>query len=334
MSEPSLNDLLVRPTAVYGGMALLAGMQLEVFTSLDAGPATSDELAARMCVDAGRLARLLYALVQADVVAVQDGRFRNTPLAEAFLVKGKPGYMGSAHELWSDLFAAVLKTGESVRTGKPAAHHDFTSMTEDEMGAFFRGLHAGAVKAGCVLVQSAGLTGHRALLDVGGGSGGLAIGACQALPDLRATVAELPQIAPVTRRFIAGDGMSDRIDVAEGDLAAAPIPGSFDVAMLRFVIQTVSAADAAAIIGNVGQSIEPGGKIHISGWVLDDDRLGPVQALNFDIVFLNLYDDGASYTLGEHRAWLTAAGFTDIQARPMPAGAGPPGTSLISATKA
>jgi hypothetical protein len=31
------------------------------------------------------------------------------------------------------------------------------------------------------------------------------------------------------------------------------------------------------------------------------------------VVVLNIFDDGRAYTKGEHRTWLTAAGFVDME---------------------
>lgn len=74
--------------------AMLAGVQLGVFTHLSEGPRTAAELADRLGGAEERLARLLYALVVTGLLEVQDGRFANAPEAAAFLVKGTPDYVG------------------------------------------------------------------------------------------------------------------------------------------------------------------------------------------------------------------------------------------------
>jgi hypothetical protein len=213
----------------------------------------------------------------------------------------------------------------------PQARHDFDGMSDEEVGAFLRGLHGSALSGGRILARELRLTGS--LLDVGGGSGGLAIGACEAVQDLVATVAELPRIAPTTIGFLKDAGVEDRIDVVPINMLTTEIDGSYDVAILRNLLQTMSTDDAGRMVANVGKGVSRGGQIHSLGWMLEDSRLSPVEALNFDIVFLNVYDDGAAHTVGEHRRWLEAAGFSRIESRPVPAGAGAPGTTLMSATK-
>src|SRR6185312_1283882 len=72
----------------------------------------------------------------------------------------------------------ALKAAQSIRADKPQAKHDFGTMSDEELGAFFRGLHAGALATGKQLAKTYSFGRFQSLLDVGGGSGGLAIDAC------------------------------------------------------------------------------------------------------------------------------------------------------------
>jgi hypothetical protein len=47
----------------------------------------------------------------------------------------------------------------------------------------------------------------------------------------------------------------------------------------------------------------------------------------------SLNEHGEAYTAGEHREWLEAAGFEDIQYGPAPAGFGTSGIGLVTARK-
>jgi Dimerisation domain len=90
-------------------MTMLAGMQLDLFTPLKNGPLLATEIAAVVGVDPQRLEVLLYSLVRAALLTVNSGRFGNAPEADAFLVRGCPGYLGGSHELYSDLWSNLLK---------------------------------------------------------------------------------------------------------------------------------------------------------------------------------------------------------------------------------
>ncbi|MCZ6628422.1 MAG: methyltransferase, partial [SAR324 cluster bacterium] len=310
-------------------LAMLAGMQLELFTPLRNGPMSAGEMAAALDLDQVKLPPLLYALVSAELLTVENGRFANTAEADHFLVKGQPAYMGGMHELFSIVWGAMWHTAETIRSGKPQAKEDFAAMSEDDLRSFMRGLHPRALAQGRGLGNFFDLTKFRNLIDVAGGSGGLAIGACEAYAGLRGTVVDLPNTVPIARGFVEEAGMADRIDVQACDLTSGPPQGSYDLAVLSSILQVLSAEQCRAVLKHVGQVLEPGGAIHILGFVLDDSRLAPPQSLGQNMYFINAYDDGQSYTEQEHKDWLAEAGFVGFAREIMP-----DGRSAVTARKA
>jgi hypothetical protein len=313
---------------VYPALAMLAGMQLDVFTPLAAGPKSAAALANDLNVDAARLQPLLYALVSAGLLTLDGAAFANSDEADAYLVRGQRGYLGGQHETLSDLWSATLQTAQSIRTGIPQAKHDFASMSEDDLRAFLRGLDAGASAAARRLMKSHDMTRFQRVLDAGGGGGGLAVALCDACPDMQATVAELPNVAEIAADLLAGRDAGGRVQPLGCDLIAGPPPGNYDAAVLRSFIQVLGPTDAATVIANVGAAVEQGGEIFIVGRMLDDSRLSPLDAVAANVMFLNIYDEGQAYTEGEHRAWLEAAGFGDIEREPLNGG-----YSIIKGTK-
>ena len=188
-------------------------------------------------------------------------------------------------------------------------------MDDDALGAFFRGLHNGTMAtARNLLASELDLSGYQRLLDVGGGTGGVAIALCEALPELTATVFELPRIANVvTREFVSAAGLADRIAVVEGDAVRETPAGEYDLVVMKALLQVLGPADAGALVANVAKALAPGGRLVIIGRVLNDDRRSPTPTALFNLVFLNLYDAGLAHTEGEHRQWLAAAELTDVQ---------------------
>src|SRR5207302_6294899 len=110
------------------------------------------------------------------------------------------------HGLWSELWHAELRTAETIQTGKPAARHDDEHRSPAELLTFYRGLHVNAMATGRLLAERYDWSGCRSLLDVGGGSGGVAIALVRAGRAQRATVVDLPNVTPLTRQFVAEEG--------------------------------------------------------------------------------------------------------------------------------
>jgi hypothetical protein len=68
---------------VAPALAMLAGMQLDIFTHLADQPLLADELATVLGVASDRLSRLLYALVVSGLLERQGDGFANAPEAAA-----------------------------------------------------------------------------------------------------------------------------------------------------------------------------------------------------------------------------------------------------------
>jgi ubiquinone/menaquinone biosynthesis C-methylase UbiE len=324
--QPEIIDGL--EMAVHSSFALLAGMKLDLFTPLKDAHLSVEEIAQVSNLKPNKLKPLLYALVAAGLLAVEDDRFTNSPEADHYLVRGRPAYLGDRHKLWSWLWNAELQTAETIRSGVPQAKYDFTAMSEAELENFYRGTIAGAARSGRTLTEQFDFSRYNTLVDVAGGSGGLSIAVAEACPGLSATVVDLPTVTPFTRKFVAEAEASGRVSVMSRDIIQQPITGSYDVAVLRAVIQVLSAEDARQTINNVAKVVKPGGSIYILGSVLDNTRLSPLNQVTYNLVFINVYDEGQAYTEQEHKEWLIEAGFAKFERVTLP-----DGSQLICAQK-
>jgi ubiquinone/menaquinone biosynthesis C-methylase UbiE len=301
-------------TSVYLPFALLAGMQLDLFSSLKDEPMSAEQTAANLGVASAKLKPLLYALVVAGYLTVDSEVFSNTDAANRYLVKGSPSWVGDIHELLSTMWSAALKTAESIRTGSPQAKLDYSDMSQDDLRQFFQGEHPYAVEYGQDLVKRYDFSAYSSLLDVGGGSGGLAIAVTEACPHIQATVVDLPKITQVTHIYIDEAGAGNRVKVVSADVVRDPLPGSYDAAVMSAFIQVLSPDDARSAIQNVSKVMNPGGEIYIRGYgIIDDSRTSPQKLVGFNLVYINVYDEGQAYTEQEHRDWLEAAGFGDFR---------------------
>jgi SAM-dependent methyltransferase len=323
MTSPPEPKTIQKLVDVYPSFALLAGLQLELFTPLKAGPMRPEQIANTIGVGVAKLKPLLYALVAAELLTVEGDRFANTDEANHFLVRGSPAYMGGVHPLYADLWEAALQTAESIRTGQPQAKHDYTQMSREALETFYQGLHPGALVTGRTLVKDYGLSSCHRLLDVGGGSGGVAIAVVKACPHIRATVADVSNVTPITQRFVTEAGVSDRVKVITANIVETPLDAAFDAVVLKSFIQVLSPNDAQRALKNINATMAPGGVIYVLGiGILDNSRISPRAAAITNTIFINIYDEGQAYTEAEYHDWMTAAGFVDFKRDTLPDGLG------------
>jgi len=313
-SEPTLprriNQLRSEADAAF---AMLAGMQLDLFTPLKNGPMTAEQIAAAIGVASTRLRLLLYCLVAAELLVERDGKFSNSSEANQFLVKGSPAYIGNKHASLAHRWSTSLKTAESIRQGGPQAKLDFSNSPPEEVEKFLRSINANTVPAALAVLEKYDFSSVKKLMDVGSGGAGLAITITNAHPQIKATAIDLPQVAPIARKIVSEQGMNDRIDVVAANVVTDALPRGHDVAVLRGLLQVLSSDDARLAVKNIGAALNQDGKIFIIGQILDDSRTSPAEAVGFNLAFINSYDAGESYTEAEHREWLSEAGFVDVE---------------------
>lgn len=299
--------------AADAAFAMLAGMQLDLFTPIKEGPMTAEQIASAIGAKTERVRLLLWSLVAAGLLIEKDGRFLNTQEANQFLAKGSSAYMGNRHASFSSEWAWKLKTAESIRSGVPQAKLDFSNSSAEELEAFLRRINANTVAATQSLLERHDFTSTRTLADVGCGGAGVALTMTKVLPHIQVTAIDLPQITPIAQKIVNEEGAADRVKVLTADVLSGPLRGSYDAAVLRALLQVLSPENAALAVANIAAAINPGGTMYIVGQILDDSHTSPLEAVGFNLTFINVYDAGESYTEQDHRKWLAAAGFVDIE---------------------
>jgi hypothetical protein len=167
-------------TAPYSSFALLAAIQLDVFTPLSDGPGNVEQVAEAIGVDADKLRPLMYILVETGLLAVDGVNFSNSPEANYYLVKGNASYNGAAYQAFSNQWNAVWKSAESIRTGSAQAKLDFAALSKEEVEARYHRNHSGTLLSGKRLLSEYDFSSCRRLIDVAGRTGGVAIAIAQA----------------------------------------------------------------------------------------------------------------------------------------------------------
>jgi 2-polyprenyl-3-methyl-5-hydroxy-6-metoxy-1,4-benzoquinol methylase len=293
--------------------AMFAGMELDLFTPIDKSPLNTEELAAALDVDAEKLGPLLYALVFYGFLNEEEGFFSNTPETSHYFVRGKEHFIGDSVKIWKNNQLAAMTTAETIRTGVPQAKYDWRNMDQDRLEELMEGMAAHDYTFADWFSKKFDLADCQSLLDAGCGSGTFAIAMTEIHPQLYVTVVDLPEVTPITKKTVKNAKAEGRVKVISSDLCLEPISGEHDVAVLGSIIQVVSPEEAEQIILNVGGTVKPGGWIYIFGsGILQDTRLAPPAAVGINLVLINVYDHGRSFTESEHRDWLNKAGFDKV----------------------
>lgn len=306
-------ELLDLATGYQRSQTLFALVALGVPTILSLRPLALGPLAEAMGVDRLAADRFLNACVALGLLTRDGDLFANTPVSERFLAQGSPAYIGdqfsryaaTSYPLWSDLAGRL-------RAWVPGATDADDPDDDDQGAASMRAQHTFSLLVGRALGRAFDFTSHRVLLDLGGGSGAMAIGACEENPALRAVVLDLPQIAPVADEMISRARLTDRVRVVSGDFKRDPLPEGFDVALLANLLSVSSEATNRELLARIHDALPAGGAVILSGWVLDDGRTSPVVPVLFCLEDINRRAPDVERTGATYAEWLHDAGFVDV----------------------
>jgi SAM-dependent methyltransferase len=300
-------------TAVVGTAA-----ELLVFTRLEAGAMTPDELATAVKISPRGARVLLDALLALELVSLSAGRYSNAPVSSAFLVEGKPGSLAGLARVSLHGMANWTKFKDGVTTGKPVA----AELTDTPDLPFWHVLVPAiaplAMPAAHAVVQRLDIArkGPIRILDVGGGSGIFSAVLLGANREAKATQVDWPTVNGIAREFVAKHGVVDRFATVDGDIHTTDWGNGFDVAIYSNIAHQESPAQNIAAFRKFRAALQPGGTLVISDFIARDDRSGPPHALLFAGTMMLATREGSTWREADYRAWLAEAGFKTVSFEP------------------
>jgi len=312
--------LMALASGFWSFKTFAAAVELELFTLLAGGrEVTLADAVGALGIEDRPADLLLAACASLGLLEKHGDRYRNAPVAEAFLVTGAPSYFGGlVRYLDQREYPAWHKVVDALRTNRPVTWNpgeadslfspDDPVMTE----LFWKATHSLSVLTAATLADSYDFTSHRRLLDVGGGSGAFPIELCRH-PRLTATVYDLPHMCRLAEPVIAQAGLGDRIAMRSGDFFQdADLPGGHDVILLSMIMHDWDEATDRALLKKCYAALAPGGVVMICELMLDPRRSGPPEAALMGMNMLVETAGGKNYSEDEYVAWLHGAGFQDV----------------------
>lgn len=311
--KPALSPkpLMELATAFQRSRPLLTAFDLGLFTALNSESRTSEETAAALDTEPRATERLMNALVALGLLEKRDGRFSNGSLAEAYLVKGRPEYMGGlghTNHLW-DTWSRMT---DVVRAGHPADLGAINDRGGDWLRPFIAAMHFRARQTASEVVGALDLGGVSRVLDVGGGSGAYAMEFVRARRGITAAVFDLPNVIPLTKGYIAQEGLGAEVETVTGDYLAASLGAGFDLVFMSAVIHSNAIDDNRLLFRKGVEALAPHGQLVVQDYLMNEDRGGPLPAALFALNMLVGTPEGDTYTESEVRSWMVEAGCRSV----------------------
>lgn len=299
-----------------GYRAMIAGVRLGVFTALEAGPLSVDELATRIGGHPAGVRSLVDVLVTFGYLRRDDDRDDRDDNNTVTIV-ANPGPV-DAELFWHEvLFEHWADIEDTIRTGTPRRGFYTWLRERPDTGARLRRMLAGAAVDLADDIAAA-LPPAATVLDIGGGHGDHAVELCRRRPDVRITVFDLPETITALRE----DAPPDRVTARAGDYLTDDLGSGHDLVLLFNVLHGHRPEECRELFRRAAKSLSPTGSIAI----LDHDReppagLGPAAGGYLGMFDLTLWQGhgGGVHRYTDLAAWLGEAGLTETRAVPLSA---------------
>jgi len=292
---------------------LLSGAELNLFTILSQAPLTAQDISSKTGYELRALTILLDALAAMGLLSKQQDAYRCAPSLSPFLSEDCPSsvlpmVLHAAHLWlrWSRLTHVVRGTKDLERKTR-------ASRNADEMRAFIGAMHVVAEPQAQAIVAAVNPGSARALLDVGGASGTYTIAFLHAVPEMRATLFDLPEVVEMARERLSTAGMLDRVTLVPGDFYQDEFPRGHDLAFVSAIIHQNSLEQNVDLYHKIFRSLKRDGRIVIRDHVMEAERIQPKDGAIFAVNMLMGTSGGGTYTYEEIETGLTQAGFTRIR---------------------
>lgn len=321
--QPTPDQILQLATGGWRAGILGAAVTHSLFTHIHSGEDTAHKLAKRVGLSERGAQTILDGLVALGMVDLCDGSYRNTAESSAFLIEGRPTYIGGFAKVLLQEIGDWSSLPEVARTGTPVVDATFDVPENPFWEELVPAIAPFAAPAAMAAAQKLRLAeaGEISILDVGGGSGIYSALWLELNPAARSTQLDWAPVNAIARRLLAERGVIDRFTCIDGDFHTTGFgAAAYDVAIYSGIAHQEGPQSNIAIFTKFREALKPGGTLVISDFVVNDDRSGPPFALIFAADMLLKSKHGGTWRRADYQHWLGEAGFTDLsfQAAPTP----------------
>ena len=298
----------------YGqSAALMAAVELGVFTAISKGAGTFDEIAAAVGILPTNAERLVVMLCAAGLVEKDGERLRNAADVERFLVEGAPGYMGPWITFTKPQWNEWGRLSDHLRVKQLKTMGTIGDITVDDARRYHKSTASIGLGAGRRFVRQVDLSRRSRIMDIGGGSGAYCIAAAKAHPHIRAVVLDLAPVCIVAREFIAEHGASDRVTAEPCNFVTDPFPRDCDVAIMASNLPMYSRPVIASVIRKAHDALVLGGEMHLIGETTNDERTGPWGPAYWGLGQAVSDSEGVAHSEADVINYFLEAGFRDVR---------------------
>jgi hypothetical protein len=157
---------------------------------------------------------------------------------------------------------------------------------------------------------------YQSFVDIGVAKGALPVVLAQAHGHLKGIGADLPVVRPIFEKYVASQGLQDRLKFAALDFFQEPLPQA-DVVTMGHILHDWDLPTKKMLIGKAYDALPPGGALIIFEAIIDDERRSNAFGLLMSLNMLIETRGGFDYTGADCQGWMRDVGFSETYTQPL-----------------
>ncbi|MBL7670393.1 MAG: hypothetical protein JNM39_07890 [Bdellovibrionaceae bacterium] len=304
---------------------LWGGIELGLFDKLSVRTdQTLESIAKEMGIEIYPARVLLIGLTSLGLIRLDNGLYRNSQLAEARLVRGKPGTVvpilgWQAHIVYPGMidFVASLKANKNVGLSRFKGNETnlYDRLAHDpHLQTIFQDSMSGLSKfANELLPKVLDFSRFKHVVDAGGGDGTNALEIARAFPGVKTSVFDSSSVCELARQNIAKAKMASQVGTWEGDFFHKPFPPHTDCILFCHILTIWSIGKIEILLKRAYEALPVGGSVIIFNMMGGDDDQGPISTALGSPYFLAIATgEGMLHPWKDYESVLKKNGFKQI----------------------
>lgn len=331
-SRPSPEHIFQTLNAHQQTSALKAAIELDLFTAIDEGNHSTEEIAKRVNASERGVRILSDYLTILGFLRKEKKQYSLREDAALFLSQRSRHYMGTIVEFLTNKqhFENLERLPDAVRRGGAANERGDNREPNDALWvSFARSMAPLTTPAALFTAQLVEAPGGRPMrvLDIAAGHGMYGITIAQQNPKAEITAVDWAAVLEVAKENAAKAGVGDRYTARPGSAFEAELGEGYDLVLLTNIFHHFDKETCVQLMRRAHQALKPEGRAVTLEFVPNEDRVSPPTEAAFSLLMLVGTDAGEAYTLAEYKEMFRKAGFSETSLHAVP---GMPQQVLIS----
>ncbi len=320
-ASPTPERLFAAINAHHLSAAIMAAIDLEIFTAIAEGASTSEGIAARAKASPRGIRVLCDYLTVHGFLTKQDESYGLPPDSALFLDKRSPAYLGGiTHFLLAPIMkdsfenlTGTVRKGATLLSEKGSMEPDHPAWIE-----FARCMVPMMMPAAQFMATIAGTGQPLKVLDIAAGHGMFGVSIGMHNPQAEIYACDWANVLTVAEENAAKFGVASRFHKLAGSAFDVEFGTGYDVVLFPNFFHHFDQPTCESLMRKARAALKPGGRAMTLEFVPNPDRVSPAVPASFALIMLAMTAAGDAYTFAEYDTMFRSAGFARSEIQEVP----------------